>query len=111
MFRMLGGKPASRAIWPKIHAVAGVSSAALTTAVLPHIRAGKTFQAMFAIGVLAAMIRPATPTGWRIVMAYLLAAALVVVRPYIRWPSPAMNKPRSTAPSVSPRADGYGLPV
>ena len=34
------------------------------TAALPHTRAGKAFQATLAIGVLAAMINPATPTGW-----------------------------------------------
>jgi len=76
-----GGRPASWAILPKIQAVAGVSSAAFRTAALPQIRAGKTFQATLAIGVLAAMIRPATPTGCRTVMAYLWGTPLVVVRP------------------------------
>ena len=48
---------------------AGVSSAALSTAALPQISAGNTFHATLAIGVLAAMISPATPQGWRTVIA------------------------------------------
>jgi hypothetical protein len=58
-----------------------VSSAALSTAALPHSSAGNTFQATLAIGVLAAMIRPATPSGCRTVSAVLFGMALVVVRP------------------------------
>ena len=58
-----------------------MSSEALSTAALPHSSAGKTFQATLAIGVLAAMISPATPSGWRTVMAWRLGTALVVVRP------------------------------
>ena len=59
----------------------GVSSAALSTAALPQSSAGNTFHATLAIGVLAAMMRPATPSGWRTVSAALLGIALVVVRP------------------------------
>ena len=62
-------------------AVSGVSSEALSTAPLPKRSAGKTFQATFAIGVFAAMIRPATPSGWRTVIAWRFGTALVVVRP------------------------------
>ncbi len=58
-----------------------MSSEAFSTAALPQSRAGKTFQATLAIGVLAAMIRPATPSGWRTVIAWRLGTALVVVRP------------------------------
>ena len=76
-----GGRPASWASAPKNQAVAGVSSAAFSTAVLPQTRAGNTFQATLAIGVLAAMMRPATPSGSRTVMAVLCGTALVVVRP------------------------------
>ncbi len=57
-------------------ASAGVSSDAFSTAALPHSSAGKTFQATFAIGVLAAMISPATPSGWRIVIAWRFGTAL-----------------------------------
>ena len=39
---------------------------------------------LFWIGVLAAMIRPAMPIGWRTVMAYLFGEPLVEVRPYRR---------------------------
>ena len=62
-------------------AVSGVFSDGLRTTPLPHSSAGKTFQATFAIGVFAAMISPATPSGWRIVIAWRLGTALVVVRP------------------------------
>ncbi len=81
MFSTPAGNPASRAISPKIQLVAGVSSAALRTTPFPQISAGNTFHATFAIGVLAAMTRPATPTGWRIVILYLFGVPLVVVRP------------------------------
>ena len=59
------GSPASCAMAANSQAVSGVSSAALSTAALPQTSAGNTFQATFAIGVLAAMISPATPIGWR----------------------------------------------
>ena len=50
-------------------AVSGVSSRAFSTAALPQTSAGNTFQATLAIGVLAAMISPATPSGWRTIIA------------------------------------------
>ena len=54
---------------------------AFMIAALPQSSAGNAFQATFAIGVLAAMIRPATPSGWRTTIAVLLGTALVVVWP------------------------------
>ena len=48
-------------------------------AALPQSRAGNAFQATFAIGVFAAMISPATPSGCRTTMAALFGTALVVV--------------------------------
>ena len=61
--------------------VSGVSSEAFSTAALPQRSAGKTFQATFAIGVFAAMISPATPSGWRMVMACRFGVALGIVLP------------------------------
>ncbi len=55
------GRPASCAIVANSQEVAGVSSAAFSTAALPQISAGNTFHAVLAMGVLAAMMRPATP--------------------------------------------------
>src|SRR5688500_5821482 len=75
------GSPASRANRAKAQALAGASSDGFSTAALPQTRAGNTFHATLAIGVLAAMMSPATPSGWRTVMALLLGVALVVVRP------------------------------
>ena len=106
-----GGRPASAAIWPNSQAVAGVSSAAFSTAVLPQMMAGNTFQATLAMGVLAAMIRPATPMGQRTVIACLPMPALVVVRPNRRMPSPAMNWACAMAPPTSPMASLNDLPV
>ena len=73
--------PASAASRAKASAVSGVSSDAFSTAALPQRSAGKTFQATFAIGVFAAMIRPATPSGWRIVIACRFGVALGIVLP------------------------------
>ncbi len=48
---------------------------------LPQRSAGKAFHATLAMGVLAAMMSPATPSGWRTIMAVLFGTALVVVCP------------------------------
>jgi hypothetical protein len=53
----------------------------LSTAPLPHSSAGKTFHATFATGVFAAMIRPATPSGCRSVIACRFGVALGIVLP------------------------------
>ena len=66
-----GGQPGLGASRAKAQAVAGVSSDGLSTAAFPQSRAGNTFQATLAMGVLAAMMSPATPSGWRTVMALL----------------------------------------
>ena len=79
--RTPSGSPASAASRAKALAVSGVSSEAFSTAALPHSSAGKTFHATLAIGVLAAMIRPATPSGWRTIIAWRFATPLVVVLP------------------------------
>ena len=50
-------------------------------AAFPHNNAGNAFQATFAIGVLAAMMRPVTPMGWRAMRAIFPGVALVVVFP------------------------------
>ena len=75
------GHPASRASTPNAHADSGVSSAAFRIAALPQSSAGNAFQATLAIGVLAAMMRPATPSGCRTIIALLFGTALVVVWP------------------------------
>src|SRR4029078_11720926 len=87
-----GGSAAWCSILANSQEVAGVSSAPLSTAALPQISAGNNFHATLAIGVLAAMISPATPQGWRTFMAYLSGGPLVVVRPYGLWPSPAKKR-------------------
>ena len=81
MFSTPSGTPASAASLAKTLAVSGASSEAFSTAAFPQRSAGKTFQATFAIGVFAAMIRPATPSGWRIVIAERFGVALGIVLP------------------------------
>ncbi len=76
-----GGRPASAARRAKATALSGVSSLALSTAALPQMSAGKTFHATLGSGVLAAMIRPATPRGWRTIIGWRLGTAEVVVFP------------------------------
>ena len=103
-------RAASRA---KASAVSGVSSEAFSTAALPQSSAGKTFQATFAIGVFAAMIRPATPSGWRIVMAWRFghrarwSCARRSAAPRRRRSSPARSRRRSR-PRVLRRLAGLG---
>ena len=75
------GTPASWKIRATAQPVPGVSSAHFITAALPHIRAGKAFQATLAMGVLAAMMRPHTPSGWRTISTSRSGVALVEVRP------------------------------
>ena len=75
------GTPASAASRAKASAVSGASSDAFRTAAFPQRSAGNTFHATFAIGVFAEMIRPATPSGWRSVIAWRFGTALGIVRP------------------------------
>ena len=51
------------------------------------MRAGKTFHATFAIGVFAAIISPARPTGSLIIDENLFETPLVVVFEYNLCPS------------------------
>src|SRR6185369_13392017 len=71
------GTPAARASTPNAHAESGVSSAAFRIAALPQSSAGNAFHATLAIGVLAAMMSPATPSGWRTTSAVLFGTAPV----------------------------------
>ena len=93
-------------------AVAGVSSAAFSTAALPQTSAGKHLPGHVGDRRVGGDDQPghadrlrarSSPTG--------PALPLVVVRPYSRWPSPAKNRPSAMAPSVSPRASFGDLPV
>ena len=76
-----GGTPASARVCTKLTAESGASSAGFSTTVLPQIRAGKIFQDGTAIGKFQAVIRPQTPTGWRIDIANLLRSSDGVVWP------------------------------
>ena len=111
MFSTPSGTPASRASSPNSDADAGVCSDGFTTAALPQKIAGNAFQATFGSGVLKLMISAATPSGWRTVSTVRCGMLAVVVRPYERRPSPATNRPISTAASVSPSASSSGFPV
>ena len=75
------GKPATWTSFAKRFAISGASSAAFITTVFPQIRAGKTFHAMFAMGVFAGTIKPAIPLGCRTVKLCFPGIAEVSVLP------------------------------
>ena len=96
-----GGTPASSRISNSRTAVSGVSSAGLTTTVLPQTRAGKSFQAGMSIGRFQGVTIPTTPTGSRIVIANRLGRPDGTTSPNMRRPSPAMYSPEVIAPWTS----------
>ncbi len=62
-----GGSPASRASSAMRSAVSGVSSAGLSTTVLPAASAGANAQAAMGIGKFHGTIAPTTPSGsWKV---------------------------------------------
>ena len=67
-----------------------MSSAGLSTTVLPHTSAGQSFQAGIAIGKFHGVIAPTTPTGMRTLIMNLSLSSLGVVWPCRRRPSPPM---------------------
>ena len=76
-FTTPSGSPASRAISAKRSAVNGVSSAGLSTTVLPAASAGPSFQAAIVSGKFHGVMRPTTPTGSRTVQAWPPATGIV----------------------------------
>ena len=71
------GRPASRASSAKRSAVSGVSSAGFRTTVLPHARAGPSFQLASMSGKFHGTISPTTPSGSRKVMSTPPATGIV----------------------------------
>ena len=71
------GIPASVAISAKRSAVSGVSSAGLSTTVLPAASAGPSFQAAITSGKFQGTISPTTPSGSRTVKACPPATGIV----------------------------------
>ena len=67
-------------------AVSGVSSAGLSTTVLPAASAGATFHDAITIGKFQGVIRPTTPSGSRKVMSIPPATGIV-------WPSRRSGAP------------------
>ena len=66
-----GGKPASAISSTSSVAQCGVSLAGLNTTVLPVTSAGIIFQHGIAIGKFQGVMIPATPIGWRMLIAHL----------------------------------------
>ena len=89
----------------------GVSLDGLNTTVLPVTRAGIIFQHGIAIGKFQGVMIPATPIGWRMLIAHLSGSSDGVVSPNIRRPSPAMRKAMSMPSWTSPRASARTLPI
>src|SRR5437879_9676278 len=78
------GTPASASTRTRLKVESGVSWAGLITQVLPHTRAGNSFQDGIAMGKFQGAIIPQTPSGWRTAMANLLGSSEGVVGPNIR---------------------------
>ena len=74
------GMPASSAICSKRSAVSGVSSAGLSTTVLPAASAGASFHDAIVSGKFHGTISPTTPSGSRNVMATPPATGIVSPR-------------------------------
>ena len=81
------GRPASRASSAKRSALSGVSSAGLSTTVLPAASAGASFHAAIVSGKFHGTIRPTTPSGSRTVNA--CPPATGIVSPSSRSGAPA----------------------
>ena len=86
-----GGKPASAISSTSSVAQCGVSDDGLNTTVLPVTRAGIVFQHGIAIGKFQGVMMPATPSGWRMLIAHLSGSSDGTVSPAIRRPSPAIR--------------------
>ncbi len=89
----------------------GVSLEGLSTTVLPVTSAGIIFQHGMAIGKFQGVMIPATPSGWRTLIAHLSGSSDGVVSPNIRRPSPAIRKAMSIPSWTSPRASARTLPI
>ena len=105
------GKPASAISSTRSVAQCGVSLAGLNTTVLPVTSAGIIFQHGMAIGKFQGVMIPATPIGWRTLIAHLSGSSLGTVSPAIRRPSPAIRKAMSMPSWTSPRASARTLPI
>ena len=85
------GNPASAISSTTRVAQWGVSLAGLNTTVLPVTSAGIIFQHGIAIGKFQGVMIPATPIGWRMLIAHLSGSSDGTVSPNIRRPSPAIR--------------------
>ena len=77
-FSTPSGRPASSAIRSSSSAVSGVSSAGLSTTVLPAASAGATFHEAIVSGKFQGVISPTTPSGSRNVMSTPPATGIVL---------------------------------
>src|SRR5205823_14128624 len=85
------GKPASDISSTRSVAQCGVSLDGLKTTVFPATRAGIIFQHGIAMGKFHGVMIPATPIGWRMLIAHLSGSSDGVVSPNILRPSPAIR--------------------
>ena len=88
-----------------------MSLAGLKTTVLPATRAGIIFQHGIAIGKFQGVMIPATPIGWRMLIAHLSGSSDGTVSPNILRPSPAIKNAMSMPSWTSPRASAMTLPI
>ena len=106
-----GGNPASSMSSTSSVAQWGVSDDGLNTTVFPATSAGISFQHGIAIGKFQGVMMPATPIGWRMLIAHLSGSSDGTVSPNIRRPSPAIRNAMSMPSWTSPRASEITLPI
>src|SRR4029079_14796581 len=87
-----GGKPASAIGSTSSTAQWGVSVAGLNTTVLSVMSAAVIFQRGIAMGKFQGVMIPATPTGWRMLIAHLSGSSDGTVSLAIRRPPPAIRE-------------------
>ena len=78
---------------------------------LPVTSAGIIFQHGIAIGKFQGVMIPATPIGWRMLIAHLSGSSEGTVSPNRRRPSPAIRNAMSMPSWTSPRASASTLPI
>ncbi len=110
-FTTPGGNPASSISSTRSVAQWGASLDGLNTTVLPVTSAGIIFQHGIAIGKFHGVTIPATPIGWRMLIAHLSGSSEGTVSPNIRRPSPAIRNAMSIPSWTSPRASARTLPI
>ena len=104
------GIPARRESSASALAVKGVSPGDLATTVQPAARAGPILRVIMAAGKFHGVMRPQTPTGWRIARTRFVGVEEGTTSPWI-WAASSLNHRKKLAAYwVSPFASARGFP-